>query len=251
GPKTYKTFSAAGKHTGSGDTFLKLGAVKFLLEMRPRQDELNEAAFACHQAGFQLSFHAVEQKTVEAAVCAVEYITERAEVTGRRHRIEHCGECPIDLLERIKKLGMVIVTQPANLYYSGERYLATVAQSQLPWLYRIKAPLDAGVNVAGSSDTPVVPCDPLMGVYSAVMRRARSGQTLLPEERLTPETALKLFTINAAYADFDETIKGSIAPGKLADLVVLSDDPTRVPPENIKDIKVEMTIVGGKVVWEK
>ena len=106
-------------------------------------------------------------------------------VAGRRHRIEHCGECPPYLLERIKKLGVVIVTQPPFIYYSGERYLATVPESQQPWLYRIKSPLESGVVVAGSSDAPVVPNNPLMGIYAAVTRQAESGQVLLPEERIT------------------------------------------------------------------
>ena len=104
--------------------------------------------------------------------------------------------------------------------------------------------------VAGSSDAPVVPANPLVGIYAAVTRQAESGQTLQPEERITAEQALALYTVNAAYASFEEKIKGSIAPGKLADIVILSDDPTRIPPEKIKDIKVEMTMIGGEVVWE-
>jgi len=104
--------------------------------------------------------------------------------------------------------------------------------------------------VAGSSDAPVVSNNPMMGIYAAVTRRAESGQALLPEERITADQALALYTINAAYASFEEEIKGSISPGKLADIVVLSDDPTKVSPEKIKDIKVEMTIIGGEVVYE-
>jgi predicted amidohydrolase YtcJ len=136
------------------------------------------------------------------------------------------------------------------LFYSGERYLATVPESQLPWLYRIKSPLEKGVVVAAASDTPVVSCNPLVGVYAAVTRQTESGQSLLPEERITVQQALALYTVNAAYASFEEKIKGSLSPGKLADMVVLSDDPTKAPPEKIKDIKVEMTIIGGEVVWE-
>ena len=229
GPQTRRAFMEAGMRTGSGDARLKLGAVKFLLEINPNQDELNQAALDCHKAGFQLAFHAIEEKTVASAIGAIEYIAGLSDVSGRRDRIEHCGECPPYLLERLRKMGMVIVTQPSNLYYNGERYLATVAQSRLPWLYRIKTPLEAGITVTGSSDTPVVPCDPLTGICSAVTRQAESGQVLLPEERVTPQQALALFTINAAYADFAEGIKGSLAPGKLADLVVLSYDPARVP----------------------
>ncbi len=120
----------------------------------------------------------------------------------------------------------------------------------MPWLYRIKSPLESGVVVAGSSDAPVVPGNPLVGIYAAVTRQAGSGQLLLPEERITVNQALALYTTNAAYASFEENIKGSISPGKLADIVVLNDDPTKVPPEQIKDIKVEMTIIGGEVVWE-
>jgi predicted amidohydrolase YtcJ len=250
GPDTWRRFQDAGMTTGSGDDNLKLGAVKFLLEMRPNQDELNRAILECHRAGFQVAFHAIEEKTVEAAITALEYVDGFLPAAGRRHRIEHCAECPPALLERIKKLGAVIVTQPPTLYYNGERYLATVAKSQLLWMYRIKTPFENGVIIAGSSDTPVVPVNPLMGIYAAVTRRAESGQVLLPEERVSPRQALALYTANAAYSSFEENIKGSITPGKLADIVVLSDDPTRVPPEQIKDIKVEMTIIGGEVVWE-
>ena len=90
----------------------------------------------------------------------------------------------------------------------------------------------------------------MFGIYGAVTRKAESGQVLLPEEAISPRQALALYTTNAAYASFEEDIKGSIAPGKLADIVVLSDDPTQVPPEQLKDIKVQMTIIGGEVVWE-
>ncbi len=250
GPETRRGFEEAGMCTGSGDNQLRLGAVKFLLEAQPDQVKLNAAALECHRAGFQLAFHAVEENTVIAAITALEYVDGFLPAAGRRHRIEHCGECPPALLARIKKLGVVIVTQPPNIYYSGERYLATVARTQLPWLYRIKSPLQNGLVVAGSSDTPVVPANPLVGIYAAVTRRAENGQVLQPEERITPRQALALYTLNGAYASCEEDIKGSIAPGKLADMVVLSDDPTKVPPEGIKDITVAMTIIGGEVVWE-
>ncbi len=251
GAQYWQDFQKVGLKTGSGDNLMQLGAVKVMLDVEPDQTELNQLALDCHQAGFQLAFHAVAENTVAAAVAALEYVAKHSPVAGRRHRIEHGGECPPPLLERIKKLGAVIVTQPSFIYYSGERYLATVSESQLPWLYRIKSPLVKGVIVAGSSDAPVVPANPLEGIYAAVTRRAESGQVLLPEECITAEQALALYTVNAAYASFEEKTKGSITPGKLADIIILSDDPTRVPPEKIKDIKVEMTMIGGEVVWER
>jgi len=255
GDQARSQFQEAGLVSGSGDSHLRLGAVKVMLseatgQLQPPQAELKQQALDCHHAGFQLAFHAIEESTVTAAISALEYVDSHLTIGGRRHRIEHCAECPPYLLERLSKLGIIVVTQPPFIYYSGERYLATVAASQLPWLYRIKSPLDSGLIVAGSSDSPVVPNNPLVGMYAAVTRKAESGQELLPEEGVSPSQALAMYTINAACASFEEGIKGSITPGKLADIVVLSDDPARVPPEQIKDIRVEMTIIGGRVVWE-
>lgn len=255
GAQARSRFHEAGMVSGSGDSQLRLGGVKIMLSeatgrLQPPQPELNRQAFDIHRAGFRLAFHAIEENTVEAAITALEYISEHGRLFGRRHRVEHCSECPPRLLERLASLPVVIATQPPFIYYSGERYLATVSASQIPWLYRIGSFLKSGLPVAGSSDSPVVPNNPLVGIYAAVTRRAESGQELLPEECISAGQAMALYTINAARASFEEDIKGSIAPGKLADLVVLSDDPTRVPPEQIKDIKVEMTIIGGEVVWE-
>ena len=106
------------------------------------------------------------------------------------------------------------------------------------------------LTVAAASDSPIVPNSPLMGIYAGITRKTSTGQILDQAERLTANQALVLYTINAAYASHEEEIKGSITPGKLADLVILSKNPTLVPAEEIKDIKVHMTIIGGKVVWE-
>jgi len=255
GVQARSRFREAGLTSGSGDEQLRLGAVKVMLNeasgwVQPPEEELNLLALDCHRSGFQLAFHAIEENTVGAAISALEYADSRLPAAGRRHRIEHCAECPPHLLERLSALKAVVVTQPPFIYYNGERYLATVAASQQPWLYRIKSPLERGLIVAGSSDSPVVPNNPLVGIYAAVTRKADSGQELLPEEGVSARQALAMYTSNAAYASFEEDIKGSIAPGKLADIVVLSDDPTRVSPEQIKDIRVEMTILAGKVVWE-
>jgi hypothetical protein len=120
----------------------------------------------------------------------------------------------------------------------------------LLWLYRFKSFLNSGLVVAGSSDSPVVPDNPLVGIYAAVTRQTESGQYLLLQECVSVEQALAMYTINGAYASFEEGMKGSITQGKLADVVVLSGDPNKSPPEQIKDVKVEMTIIDGKVVWE-
>lgn len=248
-------FQKEGLLTGSGDNQLRLGAAKVIPteidgQVYPPQPELNHKLLNIHQAGFQIAVHAVGSSTVEATIAALEYTHCQLPQVNRRHRIEHCSDCPPHLLERLAKLQLVIVTQPPFLYYSGERFLAEIAGDRQRWLYRTKSLIDSGLMVAGSSDSPVVPNNPLVGIYAAVTRRAESGQQLLPRECVSARQALELYAINAAYASFEDTIKGSITLGKLADIVVLSSDPIKSPPEQIKDIRVEMTIIGGKVVWE-
>ena len=248
-------FQETGLAFGTGDSQLRLGGTKIMLnetmgQLYPSPPELNQQVLTAHQAGFQLAIHAIEENTIETAITALEYAQRQLPKANRRHRIEHCAECPPRLLKRLTNLQTVIVTQPPFLYYSGERYLAQVPQSQLPWLYRIKSPLSSGLMVAGSSDSPVVPNNPLVGIYAAVTRRAESGQQLLPQERVSAREAIAMYTTNAAYVSFEEDIKGSITPGKLADIVVLSSDPLESPLEQIKDIRVEMTIIGGKLAWE-
>jgi len=248
-------FAEAGLITGSGDNNLRLGGAKVILteapgRLYPSQEELNRQVLEAHRAGWQVAIHAIQPSTVEAAVIALEYAQKELPKSGARHRIEHCSECPPELLERLKKLDVVIVTQPPFVYYSGERYLATLPPERQQWLYRIGSFLGSGLVTAASSDSPMVPDSPLVGIYAAVNRLSGLGQPILPGERISAEQGLEMYTQNAAYASFEEDIKGSITPGKLADMVVLSDDPTRVHPEQIKDIKVEMTILGGEVVWE-
>jgi len=248
-------FQEAGLAFGVGDERLRLGGVKILVNettgrLQPPPEELNRQALESHRAGFQLAIHCIEPGTVAAAIAALEYVGAKSSLAGRRHRLEHVSECPPELLERLKKLKAVVVTQPPFIYQSGERYIATVPPARQKWLYRIKSFLDAGLIVAGSSDSPIAPANPLLGIYAAVTRRAESGQALLPEEAVSAEQALAMYTTSATYASFEENIKGTIAPGKLADMVILTADPLESPPEQLKDIKVEMTILDGKVAWE-
>lgn len=111
--------------------------------------------------------------------------------------------------------------------------------------------MENGVSVAGSSDCPIVPGNPIMGIHSAISRKTNTGQSILPDEGITPMDALGMYTKFAARATFEENIKGSITPGKVADLVVLNGDPTKISVDEIKDIEVEMTILNGEIVWNK
>lgn len=245
----------AGRFTSQMDeSHLRLGGVKIVLDettgrLNPRQEDLNEIVLSVHQAGQQAAIHAIEETAIEAACSALEYAIRTFPRPDHRHRIEHCSVCPSDLAGRIGSSGIVVVTNPAFLYVSGERYLKTVPPRQLKHLYPLATLIQNGVQVAAGSDAPVAPVNPLVGIYAAVSRKAESGEDVLANEKITCYEALRMYTMLAAKSSFDENLKGIIAPGKLADITVLSADPTSVPIEAIKEIRVEMTIVGGDVVY--
>jgi predicted amidohydrolase YtcJ len=253
GAGALRHFTDEGLVTGSGNGHLRLGGMKIVLTgngngFHPAFEELNRQVLEAHKNGFQVAVHAIEREAVEAAIEAIEYAQKQFPARGRRHRIEHCSECPPALVKRLKDLDIVVVSQPPFLYYSGERYLAKVPRDRQPYLYPFGSLIGGGLTVAAGSDSPVVPEEPLAGIYAAVNRKAEQGQLLQPEQRITAQQALAMYTANAAYASFEEGVKGSLERGKLADMVVLSDDPLTCPPEKIKDIRVEMTVLGGEVV---
>ena len=256
GIETVQEFQNAGLGFGAGDENLRLGAVKIVPsmiadKMHPSPEELNDLVLQTHQAGFQLAIHGVQTQMVDAIICAYEYLQSiTPDFRARRHRIEHCSECPPPLMDRLKKLRPVVVTHPSFTYFSGDRYLATVEKDVIPWLYRTGTLMKSDLTVGGGSDSPIVPNSPIMGIYGAVTRLTSSGQMLNPAEKLTAAEVIKMYTLNAAYASHEEKIKGSISPGKLADMVLLSRNPTTAAGEEIKDIKVQMTVIGGKVVWQ-
>jgi len=239
-----------------GNDAMRLGALKVILteargSLHPSHEELDRKVLQAHRGGHQVAIHAVEESTVEAAALAIQNAINQAPVRRHRHRVEHCSICPPALLERLKSIHAIVVTNPSFIYYSGERYLKTVSQEQQRWLYRIGAFLDNGLMPAAGSDSPVSPINPLIGIYGAVTRKADSGDEIVPEERISPLEALQMYTQNAAYASFDEGVKGSLSIGKLADLALLSADPTQVLPEDIKNIQVEMTITDGRIAWRR
>jgi predicted amidohydrolase YtcJ len=237
-----------------GDDDMQLGALKVVSTetrgaLHPSLDELQREVLKAHLKGYQVAMHAVEASTVTTAVEVLEHTLKKAPRTDHRHRIEHCSICTDSLLGRLKAIGALVVTQPLFIYFSGERYLSTVPVDEQPLLYRIGSFAKSGLKPAASSDSPIASVNPLLSIHAAVNRRTQSGRDFFPEERVAPEAALRMHTLSPAYASFDEETKGSISVGKLADFALLSDDPLKVTPEQIRDIKVEATIIGGEVVW--
>lgn len=254
GAEVFSQFQEQGFLPRTGNNQLRLGAVKISLaetkgELNPPQVDLNQKVLDIHRSGYQVAMHAVEETSIEAACLALEYALKRYTRPDHRHRVEHCSVGTKATAKRLASLGAIVVTQPAFIYYSGDRYLKTVPKEQLKYLYPLATLLKAGLGVAAGSDFPVVPPNPLSGLYGAIFRMTDSGQSLSREERISPRQALKMYTLGAAYAGFEEAVKGSIAPAKLADLVVLSGDPTAVTPRNMRTLEVSMTIIGGDIVW--
>ena len=217
--------------------------------LNPSREELHTIVGDAHRSGFQVAIHAIEMEAVEEAIEAICLQTQESG-TGRRHRIEHCSECPPHLIERLAGCGITVVTQPSFIYYSGERYLSEVAKDRLPWLYPIGSLNARGITLAAGSDAPVAPLDPITGIYAAATRRAESGDAVLPNEALSVEDALRMYTLGGAYASFEEHKTGSIENGKRADLALLDRDPTAIHPEEIRATRALMTIARGEVAWE-
>ena len=239
----------------SGQNGLRVGGVKIIVheitgDLEPSQKMLNLMVFEIHKAGFQVILHAVEEKTIEAACDAIEYALKQFPRLDHRHRIEHCSVCPPALTKRIGELDIMVVTQPAFIYYGGDRYLETVPPEQLKDLYPIGRLIKNNIKVAGSSDFPIVKPNPLIGIFTAVTRMSENGKSLLPEEGIDRLEALRMYTQTAAAASFEEQVRGSMTVGKTADLVVLSHDPTKVDTDKIKTINVEMTIISGEIAYK-
>jgi predicted amidohydrolase YtcJ len=232
--------------------FVHRGPVKIMLRelgdsVWPGPDALNEMVLRVHAAGRQVAIHAVGQPAVRRAADAIEAALAARPASDHRHRIEHCGVCPPDLAARLGALGVAVVMQPAFLYESGDRYARTVPPGDLPHLYPVRRLRDAGCVVASSSDVPVASPDLGPRITGVTSRTGRQGTTLNAEERVDIVTALRMATVDAAFDAQMERVSGVIAPGRQADLVVLSCDSTERAGPGPDDLRAEMVILRGTV----
>ena len=254
-------FQRAGLSFGDGDSGLRLGHAKIMVTrttgaLHPGVAELQRMVRQAHAAGFPVAIHAVEKEAVAAAAAV---LTSEGESRGGltvRDRIEHCSECPPELVAQVVQSGATIVTQPGFVYWQGDSYLANVEPSLLDHLYDAAGLRQAGARVAFGSDAPVIDPNPWPAIYSAVTRRTRSGAFVggsagqgSPAQGLPVRDALRMYTGDQASAILPERRMG-ITPGSAADLALLDADPTGIGAEEIKDIRVTMTIIGGQVAWE-
>lgn len=204
------------------------------------------------RAGIQAAVHAIGDKANNILLNIYEGIIEEEGERDRRFRIEHAQHLLPDDIPRFSRLGVIASMQPYHAIDDGRWAESRIGHRRSTTTYAFRSLLDNGALLSFGSDWSVAPLNPLTGIYAAVTRATTDGKSpggWIPEEKITVEEALKAYTINAAYAEFAEHIKGSLEPGKLADIIILSEDIFDMAPERIPEIKVLMTIVNGKIVF--
>ena len=206
------------------------------------------------KAGLQVVIHAIGDEAINFLLNAYEKVAAENGERDRRFRIEHSQHIAPSDIERYAKLNVIASMQPYHAIDDGRWAEEYIGPERVKTTYAFRSLLDSGATLAFGSDWFVAPATPLEGIYGAVTRRTLDGKNpegWVPEQKITVEEALKAYTINAAYASFEEDIKGTLEPGKLADFVVLDRDITTIDPVEIWDVKAQQTWVGGKKVFDR
>jgi predicted amidohydrolase YtcJ len=263
---------AAGIRTGLGDEWVRVGAMKMVCDgsisertarlsqpyvVRPNdfgilvtdQEHLYALARKAHEAGWQLGTHANGDVAIDTTLRVYERLQREMPRRDPRFRLEHCTLVNDVLIQRIKALGAIPTPFSTYVYYHGEK-MKEYGAERLDHMFALRSFIDAGVRPTQASDYPPGPFEPMMALQSEVTRTDSKGNIWGAKQKINVEEAIRVGTINGAYASYEENLKGSIEPGKLADLVVLGQDPFQVDPSQLINIPVERTMVGGNWVWE-
>jgi predicted amidohydrolase YtcJ len=262
---------AMGIHSGFGDNRLRMTSIKvfhgnslsgrtcwlsepysdqpgyFGIPPARSQEDLDKAFQAMHDAGWQIATHSNGDREIDMVLTAIERAQARNPRPDPRHRIEHASVMTMPLLERAKKAGVILVFH-SYMWEHGDK-LEAYGEKRLAMMHPHRTALDMGIHLAGHSDSGVSAADALLRIQDMVARQGYNGKLYGANQKVSAEEAIEVFTLGGAYASFEEKIKGSITPGKLADFVVLRSDPRRVAPAAIKDIVLEATYIGGKKVF--
>ncbi|WP_051478540.1 amidohydrolase [Arthrobacter sp. H5] len=263
-----------GVSSGFGDDHVRLGAMKIFVDgsligrtaavtepfcdhghpsgsFQLSVEELTRRIVEAHCSGWTVAAHAIGDSAVDVALDAFEAAQLALPRPDVRHRIEHAGIVRPDQVNRFASLGVTPVPQLRFLYEMGDTFADALGPDREPWVYRHRTFLDSGVRVPGSSDRPVANGAPMLGMQSMVQRRTSSGRVFGPAECVDAETALRAYTVDAAWTAGDENLRGTLEAGKLADFVFLSDHPAAVSPDAIGAISVLATVVDGGCVFGK
>ncbi len=261
----------SGIRTGFGDEVLRIGAVKFSADgsasertmrmstpyegreddygiLTMSQEEIHESVENAHRNDFQIGIHANGDVTIEMVLNAYERVQTLWPRPDTRHRIEHCSLVNPRILQRIKDLGVIPAPFYTYVHYHGNKWV-DYGPEKMQWMFAHKSFLDYGIPVAPASDYTPGPFEPLMALQSMVTRKDFDGRIWGPNQIIGLDDAIRICTYNGAYASFEENIKGTITAGKLADFVILADDPHDVDPDHIKEIEIVRTVVGGRTMY--
>lgn len=220
-------------------------------EMQPISG-MRDRLTAADKAGLQLCIHAIGDQAISIVLDLFQDIEKTNGVRDRRWRIEHAQHMAAKDFQRFAKLHVIASVQPYHAIDDGQWAERRIGPIRAKTTYAFRTFLDSGVRLAFGTDWTVAPLNPMQGLYAAVTRATLDGKHpngWIPEQKITIEEAIEAYTLGSAYAEFQEKEKGSITPGKLADLVLLSDNLLKIDPRAIRDAKVEMTLVGGKIVY--
>jgi predicted amidohydrolase YtcJ len=272
GAAVFNGLKAAGIYYGFGDEWIRVGGVKFAADgsasertmrmstpyvgtkdygiLTMTQQEIDEAVEDAHRHNFRVAIHANGDVTIDMVLKAYEKVLAKHPRPDTRHRIEHCSLVNPDLLRRIKAIGAIPTPFWTYAHYHGEKW-KEYGPEKMEWMFAHKSFLEAGIPVPGASDYGPGPFEPLMAIQSMVTRKDYNGNVWGPKQRITIDEALTVATINGAHASHEEHVKGSITAGKLADFVMLEKDPHDVNPDEIKDIRIVRTVVGGETMYPK
>jgi predicted amidohydrolase YtcJ len=263
---------AAGVRTGFGDDWIRVGGMKATCDGsisertarmsqpyvgRPDDfgmivadaEELYTHARKAHDAGWQVGIHANGDVGIGMVLDLYERLQREQPRRDPRFRIEHCTVIDDGLVRRMKALGVIPTPFSTYVYFHGEK-MQEYGEERLDSMFALRSFLDAGIRPTMASDYPPGPFEPMMALQSMVTRTDITGKAWGPRQKITIEEALRVCTLNGAYASFEEHEKGSLEPGKLADLVVLGRDPLVEDPASLVTIPVERTMVGGRWVYE-
>ena len=261
----------SGVRTGMGDEVFRIGAVKHTAdgsasertmrmsepyEGRPddygllymTEQEIHEEVERAHRNDFQVAVHANGDVTIAMVLDAFQRAQRLWPREDTRHRIEHCSLVNPELLGRIRDLGVVPAPFYTYVHYHGNKWVE-YGEERMRWMFAHRSFLDYNIPVAPASDYTPGPYEPIMAIQSMVTRKDFDGRVWGPNQRISVDEALRICTMNGAYASFEENIKGSITAGKLADFVILANDPHDLDPDQIKHIEIVRTVVGGTTMY--
>lgn len=220
-------------------------------ELAITREELQRIIMGGYPQGYRFAIHANGERAINMTLDILEEAQAKHPRKDPRNKIIHCTVVTKEIIERIKKLGILPTIFGPYPYYHGDKILPAFGAERLERMFAARSLLDEGIKVSAHSDHTASPYPPLMGIHALVNRRSAKGVPIGASQKISVMEAIKLYTINAAYQNFEENLIGSIEPGKFADMVALGKDILTAPPETIIDTPIDMTIVDGKIVYQR